>query len=265
MSRKALNLTSRVAAVFRAVKKLERRGHNKDGDYDFTRATDVFEEVRDRLFKQGILLCRDEAEPQFVDKETNGGEWVQECRLRVTYWFSDGESETKPEHCNGVSRKFDDKALYVAQTGADKAFLKRKGLMAEVVDDPEFDRAPAGETLDDAAPMRTPRKEMPLARYQVENVQEACAKTGKTAEQLSQICAGRFHAASLEEVKRKHFKDLFKWAADGQGTITTPKLTAVPAQGQLQLRAAPAAPQMIDLKLGNKTVTLPAPKDAYAL
>lgn len=302
MSRRKLNLTARVAKVFRAVKKLERRGHNPTDDYDYTRATDVFEEVRDRLFADGILMNRDEAEPVYVDKETNSEGWLQECRLRVTYSFTDGESTTAPERCNGVARKVNsDKALYTAQTGADKAFLKRKGLMAEVIDDPEFSE-PASETLDDTAPMRTPRKEKPLAAYQIENIREAAANTGKTDEQLLIEVSRIGHAAELVQVKQKHFKALFTWASDGRGTVSAPKqdhsseaatprkvaanepyavqgvegsqrreLTpgtsapkppAAPDQGALPLRAAPAPIQM---KIGAKGIEFEPKEKGYAL
>lgn len=263
MSRRKLNLTARVAKVFRAVKKLERRGHNTDDDYDYTRATDVFEEVRDRLFADGILLQRDEAEPVYVDKDTNGDGWLQECRLRVQYSFTDGESSTEPEHCNGIARKANsDKALYTAQTGADKAFLKRKGLMAEVIDDPEFEDKPAGESLYDVAPMRTPRKEKPLAAYQIENIREAVANTGKSAEQLSQAVASIGHAAQLEDTKQKYFKALFTWASDGRGTVAAPKPPAAPDQGALPLRAAPAPIQM---KIGSKSIEFEPKEKGYAL
>src|SRR5579862_9658611 len=133
-------LAARVAAVLRGVKKLERKGHNAAGDYDYTRATDVFKAVRDRLFAQGILLLPDEGEPQYVPVQTNGGETLTECRLPVTYTFwASKESSLPPLRCHGVGRTRDEKALYIAQTGAEKAFLKRIGLMAEKIDDPEFD------------------------------------------------------------------------------------------------------------------------------
>lgn len=262
MSRKPMNLTNRVAAVFHAVKKLERRGRNQDGDYNYTRATDVFEEVRERLFRQGILLHRDEDKPEYVDKQTNGGDWLQECRLRVTYWFSDGTEKTEPEHCNGVARKLDDKALYVAQTGADKAFLKRKGLMAEVIDDPEFDGQSTSETIEDAAPRRTSRKEQPLRPYHIDNIREAMVNTGKTEEDLARQVAAVGHADTLENVKQKYFRDLFRWAADGQGTIHAPKPQAVAAQPSLPLRTAA---QPIEMKIGNKSIEFPAKDKAFSV
>lgn len=260
MSRTKTTLQKRVAKIFRDVKKLERAGHNKERDYDYTRATDVFEEVRGRMFDAGILLMRDEAPAEYVDRETNGDGLLQECRLVVAYSFDDGTDATKPLRCNGLARDIDDKALYKAQTGADKAFLKRFGLMAEVVDDPEFDGAQE-ETLDDVAAPRVSRKEKPLRDFEVENIRQAMLVSGKTEAELSEICAGKFHAADVASVKQKDFKALFKWASDGQGTLS-PKLQAVPDQGKLPLRTAPGP---IEMKIGNKSITFePTRKASYS-
>jgi len=261
-----LSLTAKVAAVLRSVKKLERKGHNDQGDYDYTRATDVFKAVRDRLFAQGVLLLPDEGEPVYVSIQTNGGETWTECRLPVTYTFWESkDSSLPPLRCNGVGRTRDEKALYIAQTGAEKAFLKRIGLMAEKIDDPEFDSKQSStettETLDDAAPMRTPRKEKPLAAYQIDNIREAMANTGKTEEQLSQAVAGIGHAAELAQMKQKYFKELFKWASDGRGTVAPPKPQAVPAQPALPLRTAPP----VELRIGNQTVEFQPKDKPYAI
>ena len=168
---KSQPLAAKVAAVLRSVKKLERQGHNADGDYDYTRASDVFEAVRDKLFAKGILLLPDESEPTYRDIITNGGKAFLECRLSVSYTFTNGTESLDSKRCNGIGRTRDEKALYIAQTGAQKAFLKRVGLMAEVIDDPEFDGSQTAETLDDAAPMKgagkVRRREQPLREFEI--------------------------------------------------------------------------------------------------
>jgi hypothetical protein len=252
-------LVDKIAQAFKAVGKLQRNGTNSKRRYKWTRATDVFEAVRLEFFDRGVLVIHDEGMPEYVAvAQSNGGEQITECRLPVRYSFKDATGEIGPFTVNGIGRDVEDKALYKAQTGAQKALLKRFGLMAEEVDDPEWDgsQAPAGETLDDAAPMRTPRKEQPLAAYQIDAVREALGSTGKSDAELSEVVAARFHAAELANVKRKHFKELLKWASDGRGTITPPKLTAVPAQAALPLRAAPP----VEMRIGNKTVEF-QPKD----
>lgn len=249
---KEKKLAGKVAKIMRAVKKLEKYGTNDAGSYSFTRATDVFEQVRDRLFADGILLMPDEGEPVYVSIETNGGEAHIECRLPVTYTFTDGETELKPRRCNGVGRDHADKALYKAQTGSRKAFLKAVGLMAEETDDPEYEDA--AETLDDVAPLKgagkVPRRERPLTEYEIANIREGMAATGKTEAQLSEMVS-QLKAESIESVQNYQFKKLLKWATDGQGTIHAPKPQAVPTQNALPLGRPP---EPIEMRIGNKSI-----------
>jgi len=158
-------LVSAVARAFKAVGKLQRTGYNEARRYPFTRASDVLEAVRERLLSQDIVIHLTEAKPEYTRDvtHTNGGEPITECNLAVTYTFMNALEKMPPMTVNGVGRDVEDKAIYKAQTGAQKALLKRFGLIAEDTDDPEFDgkREPAGETLDDIAPMRQPKKVTP--------------------------------------------------------------------------------------------------------
>ena len=262
-SKTPTTLAAKVAQVLRAVKKLKRKGHNEERDFDYTRATDVFEAVRNQLFALDVLLLPDEGEPVYVAIQTNGGETWTECRLPVTYTFTDGETSLPPLRCHGIGRTPDEKALYIAQTGAEKAFLKRIGLMAEKIDDPEYDgKQPPEESIEEALPQRVPRKEQPLTGYQIEAIREGMSVAGRTEEQLSQAVAGIGHAAELAKVKQKYFKDLFRWASDGKGTITPPKLTAAPDQGALPLRAAR---EPIQMKIGAKSIEFEAKEKPFAI
>jgi hypothetical protein len=258
-------LVKKIAQAFKAVGKLPRKGTNHTRHYNWTRATDVFEAVRLELFNRDVLICPSEDKPEYVlVGPTNGGEQLTECRLAVTYIFRDATSELPPITINGVGRDVEDKALYKAQTGAQKALLKRFGLMAEEADDPEWDGRgeTAGESLDDAAPRHVPRKEKPLAPYQIQAVREAMTMTGKTEAQLSELVAGKFRADELATVKQRHFKDLLAWASDGKGTLAPPKIAAVPAQPQLPLRTALPP---VELKLGNQTIQFEPKKSAYSV
>lgn len=259
-------LVDKIAQAFEAVGKLPRAGRNKTRHYPYTRASDVFEAVRSHLFRRGVLICPTESTPEYVPVgPSNGGEQITECRLQVTYTFRDALEKLEPMVFNGIGRDVEDKSLYKAQTGAQKALLKRFGLMAEETDDPEWDSATegeSGETLEDVAPRRVPRKEKPLATYHIDAIREGMAVGGRTEEQLSQAVAAIGHAAELAQVKQKYFKDLFRWASDGKGTVTGPKPMAVPDQGALPLRAAPAPIQM---KIGNKSIEFEPKEKGYAL
>ena len=162
----------------------------------------------------------------------------------------------EPMTVNGVGRDVEDKSLYKAQTGAQKALLKRFGLIAEDTDDPEFDgeEQTAGETLDDVAPTRpkTSRREQPIRDFEIRAIEDACADTKKTPEEISEVMLTRFKVAKTTDLKRYQFKDALAWASDGAGTLA-PKPQAAPAlQGSLGLKAAP---QPIEMKIGNKAVS----------
>lgn len=302
MSRKPVTLASRVAKVMRQVEKLQRKGRNQEADYPYPTASEVFEEVRGRLFDAGILLLPDENRPEYLDRETNGGSLMQECRLSVTYTFMDGETSLPPLKGNGNARDLKDKALYKAQTGAQKAFLKHFGLMAEEADDPEFDgdaEQPA-ESLEDVAPRRIPRKEKPLTEYQMDAIREGMQVTGKTEEQLSQSVASIGHGAELAQVKQKYFKDLLRWATDGRGTLTQfsgrngkpsgisesrvkpsvgPKVGHASPPADLSQKdsrpdatpptplqmSLPKAPQAAELRIRNKTIEILPQKGVFSL
>jgi len=264
-------LAARVAAVLGAVKKLERKGHNSNGDYDYTRATDVFKAVRDRLFALGILLLPDEGEPVYVSIPTNGGELLTECRLPVTYTFWESkDSSLPPLRCHGVGRTKDEKALYIAQTGAEKAFLKRIGLMAEKIDDPEWDgrqhseQYGTGESLDDVAPLKGSKRkrEQPIRDFEVAAIENACADTQKKPAEIADVMCARFKVATVPELKRWQFKDALAWASNGAGTLA-PKPQAAPAlQGSLPLpRPAPS----FEMRVGGKSVEVQPKTGSYAL
>jgi hypothetical protein len=257
-------LVDKIAQAFAAVSKLPRNGKNRIRGYPYTRASDVFEAVRHELLKRGVLCCPTEGEPKYIDiAMSNGGEQITECRLQVTYTFRDAAEKLEPMVVNGIGRDVEDKALYKAQTGAQKALLKRFGLMAEEADDPEFDGSqPFEGEGEDTAPRKLPRKEKPLAEYQIAAIREGMAVGSHTEEELSRAVAAIGHADALENVKRRYFKDLFKWASNGRGTITPPKLTAVPAQEALPLRAAP---QPIQMKIGSKSIEFEPKDQAYSV
>ena len=141
-----LPLVTKVARAFAAVGKLQRAGTN--GRYNWTRATNVLEAVRDNCFSQDVLILPNEGTPVYVDMgESNGSPQITECRLPVTYVFKDTKEELPPITINGEGQCTEGKALYKAQTGTQKALLKRFGLMAEEIDNPEYD----GREMDNAA------------------------------------------------------------------------------------------------------------------
>ena len=249
-------LVDKIAQAFEAVGKLQRNGTNRARRYKFTRASDVFEAVRLELFKRRVLVCPSEGKPEYVPNvaTTNGGEQITECRLAVTYTFRDALEKLEPMVFNGVGRDVEDKALYKAQTGAQKALLKRFGLMAEEQDDPEFDGKDeqAGETLDEVAPLRSPsrKREQPIRDFEISALENAFADTHKEPAEIAEVMCSRFKVVTVAELKRYQFKEALAWASNGAGTLT-PKPQAAPALQSSMYFPKPAP--SFEMRVGGKT------------
>ena len=256
-------LVKKIAQAFKAVGKLPRAGTNTKRRYKCTRSSDVLEAVRLELLSRDVLIHISEAAPVYMPiASTNGGEQITECQLAVTYTFMDHMQELKPMTVNGVGRDVDDKALYKAQTGAQKALLKRFGLMTEDADeyDGDLDQQPA-ETLDEVAPMRNPEAKKKVTEPQISAFHEACANTGKTADEVSGYLLTTHRVSAVADLGRgRPFTDAIRWASNGAGTLA-PKPQPAPAmQSKLPLPAPP-----IEMRIGNKTVTVEPQKGSYAL
>ena len=265
-----LRLVDKIAQAFAAVEKLQRRGTNTTRGYKWTRATDVLAAVRADLLSRGVLIHINEGKPEYERNvaQSIGGEAITECNLAVTYTFQDATAELKPMTINGVGRDVEDKALYKAQTGAQKALLKRFGLMAEEDDDPEFDGRvepqadPAQEMRDAGAPY--PQSEKPVTRNQIRAFNDACRSTGKSQDEVSGYLLTTHHVSKLADLSRgRPFTEALRWAASGTSTIGLVPPKSQPAPAMQPTLPLPAPP--IELKIGNQRIEIPARKDTYAL
>jgi len=256
------SLVDKIAEAFASVGRLQKRGTNETRHYSYSRASDVLDAVRLQLLKRGILCCPTEAPAEYHQVGTsNGGEQITECRLQVTYVFRSKAEALEPMTINGVGRDVEDKALYKAQTGAQKALLKRFGLIADVEDDPEHDGR-TSETIDDVAPMRPAREPKKVTERQIAAFHEACVQTNKSADEISGYLLTAHKVTKIEDLGRgKPFTDAIVWATDGQGTVN-PKPQAVATQSALPLRAAQSP---VELRIGNKTIPLVPDQAAYSV
>lgn len=260
-----LPLVKKIAQAFKAVGKLPRNGVNAKRRYKSTRASDVLEAVRLELLNRDVLIHITEAPPVYVPiAATNGGEQLTECHLAVTYTFMDDREKLLPMTINGVGRDVDDKALYKAQTGAQKALLKRFGLMTEDADefDSDLNEQPqTSEGIDDVAPMRNPEAKKRVTDAQISAFYEACANTGKTADEMSGYLLTTHQVSEIAKLGRgRPFTDAIRWASNGAGTLA-PKPQPAPAmQSKLPLPAPP-----IEMRIQNQTVYVEPKKGSYAL
>ena len=263
---KEIPLVTKIAKAFAEVERLQRNGTHPRG-FRFTRAHDVFDIVRAKLFDRGIIVCPVEGTPVYVPIQTNGGDAMTECRLQVTYTFQDANGKLDPPLViNGLGRSVGEEALEIAQTKTQKALLKRFGIMADEQDDGPIpsDESEAGETIDDAAPMRNPKKrrEQLIREFEIRAIEDACADTGKQPPEISEAMLTRFKTAELANLKRFQFKEALAWASNGAGTLA-PKPQAAPAlQGSLPLpRPAPS----FEMRVGGKTHVIEPKTGSYSI
>lgn len=135
-----LALLKKLAAARKAIRPVEKRGHNQDGGYDFVQAGDIVEEANRVLTTRGILII-----PSVESAEQTYGKTGVFVKAHMTFEVVDtvsGESIVKP----WISYGFDfpgDKAIYQAETGGTKYFLVGLLSIPVVGADPEEDQTPA--------------------------------------------------------------------------------------------------------------------------
>ena len=259
-------LVRKIAQAFKALGKLERRGTNTKRRYKYPRAADVFQLVRRRLLDLGVLILPSEEKAEYVTMPTNGGEQLTECRLYVTFLITDGEQSLPAMPANGVGRDVEDKALYKAKTGAEKYLVKQLALMVEIVDDPEWDgegEYDAAETLHDAPAARVPNAQKPVTIPQIRAFNDACASTQKTQPEILQYLYDVHQVTGVKDLRRgKPFTEALRWANSNGASAPAPKPVAAPA---LQSKMFPAPAPSTELKIGNKSIEIPAQKNSFAL
>jgi len=255
-------LITKIAQAFAAVERLQRNGTHETRGFRYTRAHDVFEIVREKLLSRGVIVCPVENVPVYRHYQTNGGEEWTECQLQVTYTFKDEKEVLDPPIVtNGLGRSPGEEALEIAQTKAQKAMLKRFGIMADEQDD-----APApGETADDAHPAGPgpkSRDDKPVTMPQIRVFKEACVASGRTDDEIMTYLFHEHHVTGVQHLSRgKPFTEAMRWA-NRQGAPAPKPQAAPPLQGSLPL---PKPAPSFEMKIGNKTVTVEPTKGSYAL
>ena len=173
----AENLADACATVSGVLKK----GNN--GAFTYLRIIDVANALRDELFSRGIVIIPSDVECNTEIFVSDAGDRpMTEIRVKTAFTISDGRNE-KVFSSYGVGRDQDGKALFHAQTGALKSFLKRLGLIFGDRDDPEVEQKAAPEPLEE----ELPRQKLAQARYQARAWSAALATCGRTEPEIEAI------------------------------------------------------------------------------
>jgi ERF superfamily len=262
-------LVDKIAEAFAKVEKLQRNGSNATRGYKWTRASDVLAAVRADLLNRGVLIHINEGKPEYERNvaQSNDGEPITECNLPITYVFMDSAGELKPMTINGVGRDVEDKALYKAQTGAQKALLKRFGLMTED-DEPEpeneLDASTDGaQEMREAEARKPPKQPKTVTITQIRAFNDACRDTGKSQDEVSGYLLTMHQVSKLADLGRgRPFTQALAWANQKPPSLAlAPKPQPAPAMQPRLPLPAPA----IELRIGNQTVTVEPKTKSYAL
>jgi hypothetical protein len=172
-------ITVRLAEACAAVSKVKKLGNN--GDYSYLRIVDIADALRDEIFSRGILVIPNDLECNVntFNAPDPAGRVITEVRIKTEFTVTDGK-RSQVYAAYGVGRDMDGKALFAAQTGALKSWLKRLGLIFGERDDPEIE----ARTQE---PDELPRQKAAQLRYQERAWAAALATCGRTVQEIETI------------------------------------------------------------------------------
>jgi hypothetical protein len=214
-----LTLAEKIAEAAAEIGDLAKQGDN--GDYTYIRASDLFREVRLRLFKRGIVITP----VKIVDIKrsqpylTVNDNMIDEVAVIVDYEISDGVEALRMQSA-GCGQDYKGKALPIALTGALKSLLKVLGLIAATEDEEEnVNEAPVppglAEKIDEmVAKCGDDAKEWPISRRDVVAWGQACVQSGKRNAARENFLRS-MAVSNISELKRKDFAAAMAWATDG--------------------------------------------------
>jgi hypothetical protein len=188
-------ISEKLAEACAKVSGLAKRGSN--GEYSYLRIVDIADALRDELFSRGITIIPNDVEcvvSKFKSPDP-GVRVITEVRVKTEFTVTYGKS-SQVYSAYGVGRDMDGKALFAAQTGALKSWLKRLGLIFGERDDPEVEaspkRTPEAEEL--------PKQKAAQLRYQERAWTAALATCGIPEKRVEEILSQALNAVVTSDV-----------------------------------------------------------------
>ena len=132
-------LTTKLAQVMAAVKRVPKRGKNTFHNYAYATEADVADVVREELSARGVMLYSAITNVDTRVDTGDSGKPSNFVTVTMRFEFVDGESgESRSFAWVGAGQDRGEKGLYKAITGAEKYFLL-KSFLIPTGDDPEDD------------------------------------------------------------------------------------------------------------------------------
>jgi len=209
-------LAEKIAEAAAEIGDVAKEGNN--GEYTYIRASDLFREVRNRLFKRGVVII-----PQRILEIrrsqpylTVNDNMIDEVAVTVEYEITDGVT-SKIMQSAGCGQDYKGKALPIALTGALKSLLKVLGLIAATEDDPELvNEAPVeyglAEKIDEMVKKcGDDSGEWPISRRDVIAWGQACQQSKKRNAEREKYLES-VGIEKISDLKRKDFAAAMAWA-----------------------------------------------------
>ncbi|WP_125764475.1 ERF family protein [Companilactobacillus hulinensis] len=131
------NLISKISIVQKGLEKIEKDGHNKNQNYDYVTEAAVKANLQNKLAEQGISIIPNYEILNIWSAKTGKGTNLNFVSVMGSFEITDGIDSIHGS-MPGVGMDSGDKAIYKAETGAQKNFLMQTFLMT-TGDDPEQD------------------------------------------------------------------------------------------------------------------------------
>jgi len=209
-------LAEKIAEAAAEIGDVAKEGNN--GEYTYIRASDLFREVRNRLFKRGVVII-----PQRILEIrrsqpylTVNDNMIDEVAVTVEYEITDGVT-SKIMQSAGCGQDYKGKALPIALTGALKSLLKVLGLIAATEDYPELvNEAPVeyglAEKIDEMVKKcGDDSGEWPISRRDVIAWGQACQQSKKRNAEREKYLES-VGIEKISDLKRKDFAAAMAWA-----------------------------------------------------
>jgi hypothetical protein len=223
------SVAAKLAEVCEAVGGVGKNGKNSDEGYRYQRWRDVATAVRGEMAKRGLVLVPGEAEiiseQRFATQTVKHGQIdapLVEVKIKRGYRITDGITSEFGWGL-GVGQDYRDKALYKAETGCLKYFLRGMFLIPDIEDDPEevVDRAQAEiasvSTADriGQATQANYANAADLAERAIRTWNTLCRRYGKTVAQRRAYLVANFGVKTIVEVKSKlDYDKAIVWASN---------------------------------------------------
>lgn len=131
------NLITKISNVQKELDKIEKDGHNKNQNYDYVTEAAVKANLQSKLAEQGISIIPSYEILNVWNTKTGRGSNLNFVSVMGKFEITDGIDSIHGS-MPGIGMDSGDKAIYKAETGAQKNFLMQTFLMT-TGDDPEQD------------------------------------------------------------------------------------------------------------------------------